>query len=436
MPALPAKRFGPLGLGLLIVLVLGVHAWMLGSYPNPRLWGDEPMYVQNAASDALLGETSLLPGNLPFRTRPEFSARLYSNFEQGPGLLRSVSLLHMLLLALTLAMLYGQARLLGLRPAFALLASALLGAFPWFGFHVHSLWPEVLHAFFVAAAVLGILAAMQRGRLLYLLPAGISLALALFTKGVMQPFVFLFAGLLAVRFWQRARAAGQGRAWVPALLAPLVLLGSTYAVLAPQLIANHQAGHGARIAANRWWNLELGLCAEPREGRSVGSLQTAYFAASPDDAERERLARERTLKFVAEVGPWKLVRGQWSKFQRLLFQHESSMERSLGKMQRWGPEPPALLSGLAGLGRGMWYALFSLGGIGALLLWRRDSGWFLISSFSLAFLLAAFLVPLKVRFLLPLIPFLCLLSAGALQLLWTRLRSKEVAQEPPASLPH
>lgn len=430
MLALPPKRFGPLGLGLLIVLVLGAHAWMLGSYPTPRLWGDEPMYAENAATDALLGETSLLPGHLPFRTRPEFSARLYSNLEQGPGLLRSVSLLHMGLLALTLAMLYGQARLLGLRPGFALLASALLGVFPWFGFHVHSLWPEVLHACFVAAAVLGILAAMERGRMLFLVPAGIGLALALLTKGVMQPFVFLFAGLVALRFWQRARAAGRGRAWIPGLLAPLVLLGSTYGVLAPQLIANRAAGHGARLAANRWWNLELGLCAEPRAGRSVGSLQRAYFTASPDDAERERLARERTLHFIGEVGPWKLVQGQWTKFMRLLFQHESSLERSLGKMQRWGPEPPALLISLAGLGRGMWYALFALGGLGGVLLWRRDSGWFLVSSFSLGFLLAAFLIPLKVRFLLPLIPFLCLLSAGALQELWMRLRTGTSASEP------
>ncbi len=423
MSPITSERKGPLGLGLLILLVLSVHGWMITNSGPARLWGDEPMYAENAAQDAPLGETSLLPGQLPFRTRPEFGARLLANLNPGPGLLRSAAWLQLGLLALTLAMVYAQARLLELRPGFALLAAALLGCFPWLGFHVHSLWPEVLHSFFVAVGLLGVLLALVRGRRAFLVPAGVSLGLALFTKGVMQPFVLLFAGVVAWSFARRAK--GSQKPWLAGALAAALLLGSTYALLAPQLIANAPAGHGAQLASNRWWNLELGLCAEPREGRSVAKLQKAYFAASQDPREREAQARQRTLAHLRSVGLVKALGDQWTKLQRLLWKHESSFERSLDKMQRWGPDPPAALEALAGLGRGMWYALLSMGGLGALWLGRRSAGWFLVSSFALGFFLAGSLIPLKVRFLLPMIPFLCLLTAGLLQALWLRARATQ-----------
>jgi len=416
------KRPGPCGLAVWILIVLGVHLFLRSQDVQPRLWGDEPMYAQNAVQDAQAGQTSLLPGRLPFRTRPEFSTRVLANLGPEQNLQASASLLNILLLVLTLAMLYGQARLLGLRAPFALLASVLLGSFPWYGFHVHSLWPEILHGALSSAVLLGVLAAMHQNQLRYLIGAGVLAAIALLTKGVLQPFVLLFALGAGFAFWRQARAAGSRAPWRRGLLASGLLLGSCLATLAPQWITNHGAGHGYRLAANRWWNLELGLLANPRQGRSVGKLQNAYFAASPRDEEREALAEERTWTYLEQAGLWTVLGDQSTKFKRLLFEHESSLERSLGKMQRWGPEPPAGLQTLASLGRLLWFALLTLGGLGAAWLWRRSLGWFLVSSAALGFCGAAFLIPLKVRFLMPMVPFLVLLASGLLQLVRDRLR--------------
>ena len=408
----------------LLIFVTVIHVIAFAADRPIRLWGDEGTYALNAKTDAAQGETSLVPGRLPFRTQPEFASRVYSKFAHRPRLQRSVSLLDICLLPLVLLLTYAQARRLGVPERGALIGAGLLGVFPWFGFHVHSLWPEVLHALFFGAALLGLLAALRADRVRYVVPAGVATAFALLTKGVLQAFLPVFAIVLGVAFFRRARntsgtsdeiRSGLRSPAARALLAPGAYLLTILAVLLPQLIANDNAGHGYHLAANRWWNLELGLTADPKQGRTIGSINEAYMATSTDDIRREELARERTLAFVRERGVIGVLAAQIGKCARLVFERESSFERSIGDMERWGAEPPTVLAMLRLPSRVLWFAILALGLAGLGLHVRAGPGWALLSAFVLVFFAAIATVPLKVRFLMPVVPVLCIFAGAAIE---------------------
>ncbi len=416
MPSDPlTPRSARLALAALLVVVTAIHLVAFAADRPVQLWGDEGGYAIHAKEDAASGATSVLPGKLPFRTQPEFASRLYSKFADAPRLLRSVSLLNIGLLPLVLLLTYAQARQLDLSRRAALVATALLACFPWFGFHVHSLWPEVLHALFFGCALLGLLSALRTQRLRDLCVAGVASAFALFTKGVLYPFVPLFAVVLAVSFYRGGRTSARVGGVKAALLAPAVYLGSILLVLLPQLIANERAGHGYHLAANRWWNLELGLTADPRGGRTVGEINTTFLGSSEDPMEREALARERTLAYVRDHGVASVIGAQLRKLARMLFERDSSFERSIGDMQRYGPDPPWALTALRAPARVLWYALLGLGLAGVVLRGRSSAGWFLLAAFVGAFFAAAATVPLKARFLLPVVPVLCLFTAATIE---------------------
>jgi 4-amino-4-deoxy-L-arabinose transferase-like glycosyltransferase len=419
-------------LGLLLLVVGAVHLALRWTLDPPVPWGDEEHYIAYALADAVNERTSLLPGTLAFDHRPELASRVFSLLVDRSGrdaTFRNVEAFQVVLVLLLVALVWLQARLVGLGPRAATAAGLLVGLLPQQAFHVHSLWPETLHATLLAIATCALLAHLARpagGRALArLVVAGLALGLALLVKGTLVPFVPVLALLLGIEAWRRERSAA--RALVPAG----VLLAALAAVVLPQAIANARAGHGLRLAANRWWNLELGLTPppdldperlaaaraeglDPRMERWLPVVRTsrAYFEAADEPGERERLARERTLTHVRSRGVPGVLLDQTGKLARVLFVGASSFEQSVEFRGRWGADPPALFALLVWPARLAWWALLGAGVVGALRRWRAGPGWRLLALLVLTLLAAFFLVPVKWRFFLPALPALVLLALG------------------------
>ena len=432
-------RLAAIGLVLSLLGVTAVHAWAIEAFPAHQLWGDETHYLRTGIEQAEAGETSLLPGTLRFDHRPELAsrvvARLARSGRRGGELFRAASVLNLVLLAALLVLTYAQGLLLGMGRLAALVPLLLVGLTPWFAFHVHTLWPEVLHATLFAALGACLFAYARRPAGWLLLPAGIAAGYAALTKGVLLPFLPLVAGFL-VLVTRTAAPDGERRPWGRALLPAGIFLGALALVLVPQLRANAAAGHGWRLGANRWWNLELGLTLPAEAMGAAGAarwarnmeVNVAYLAATESVVERERLARERVLAYLGEVGLFGALGAQTRKLARLVFADASSFEQSLGFRERWGPAPPPGLTWLRLPARLAWYLLLVGGAAGAALVGGRSPGWTLLVLFTGYYLAAAFLIPVKVRFLMPLVPVLALLTGAALERGVTLLRARRAAR--------
>jgi len=140
----------------------------------------------------------------------------------------------------------------------------------------------------------------------------------------------------------------------------------------------------------------------------------AYFQAAPTPVGRERLARERVLAYVEEHGAGRVALAQAAKLGRLVAVGESAFEQSLTYRERWGPSPPGWLRALRMPGRLLWYAIWVLGLAGLALTLRRSPAWLLLALFTATILAAMLAVPFKIRFLMPLVPVLCLFAGAAL----------------------
>ena len=441
-----ARRAWPLGLVLLFTLL--VHAWVAANEPPPALFEDEPHYNLLAHEDRLAGELSLLPGKLRFDMRPELISRVWAQLLPDEGLAgrtldekrlapetqRRARHLNLGLFLVLLILVYAQARELGLSKRGSTFATALLAVFPWFGFYVHTLWPEILHACLASAAFLGILRHLRSGGLLPLLLGGLAAGWALLAKAALNPFLPVILILLAIagarakrtRVAQVPQANGRpdSRSRMRAIWAPLAFAGSVLLVIGPQLLANARAGHGYRLAGNRWKNIEMGLRHEPREQQTPSERRERwnhhllYMSVGPTYAEREAAAEERVREYVSERGIAALASQQWRKFTELIFVAPSFFERALA--ERWGDPPPAWLAALRRPGRLLWLLLLGLGLPGVLLYGWRSPGHLLFALFVLYFFAALFVIPYKLRFAMPLIPVLCIFSAstvaGALSL--------------------
>jgi hypothetical protein len=254
-----------------------------------------------------------------------------------------------------------------------------------------------------------------------LVVAGVATAYALFTKGALVPFVPAFAVFLSLAAWRAGAGASEGRARLARALAPAaVYVLATALVLLPQLVHNAREGYGLRLAANRWWNLEVGLAS----GEHIEDVNRRYWDAAADPIERERLSRERTLEHVRELGPARLLVQQARKLAALVFEKPAELEASLHREQRWGDPPPRWIAALELPGRILWYGLLVLGALGCALRGTRSPGWALLLVFSLLYLVSLLAVPVKLRFTLPLVPALCLFSAASIEELARRIRAR------------
>ncbi|HED66928.1 MAG TPA: hypothetical protein ENJ09_15400 [Planctomycetes bacterium] len=448
LPSADASRPGlPRALLLVLLGVLAFHLTWIALEPSPSYFEDEPHYSQFAHEDALLGNTSPLPGHLRFDQRPELGSRLLSRFvpkselpsltrehvRGDPHLERTVRWWNLALLLVLLVLQALQARALGLGRRGILLSALLLGLFPWFAFYVHSLWSEILHATLVAASFLAIFAYLRSGRILPLLGGGLALGVALLAKGTMNPFLPVLLGGLLFHGWRSsAERSAATRAALTLLPATLFALAVAL-VIGPQLVANARAGHGARLAGNRWKNIEMGVLLEPRELQTQAErlerakLHQLYMGVGADYEAREAAAEERLREHLSTEGFGEVALEQLRKLGLLLFRAPSFFERALH--ERWGATAPLFLRLLRIPGRVLWFALLGLGLAGAVRFARRNEGFFLLFLFVLYYGAAVLAIPYKVRFLMPLVPPLALLAAAMLDR--PRRVSEPTGDQPP-----
>ncbi len=421
-----------IAVGLLAVILLGtaaMHLWFVSFAPETRRYGDEKLYVKMGCAYAKSNVEGLTPGRLPFCHRPQFYSCAISSFvgagESSEGaFIRRVRVFQVVLFVLILGCLYVQGRALGLGEFIALAPCVLLCLFPWFGFYVHALWPEMVHAAFASASFALLFLHLRTNQVRYLPLAALFFGYALFTKGTLHQFLvplIPFLGgnaVLAARGLPVGRRLWAGLKPVVAFAIPLML------VVGPQLHHNCQHGHGLRLASNKWrnieWSVRRPLVQGAQEGWTWGDAQRRYFGASDTLVGQECACEKRLMAYLRSVPPKALLGQQFQKYA-LLFTGLPSMLESAGVRDRWGPEASGVLRYLVTYSRGLWYLMLVLAAIGVSLLGWRNPGWALLSLFALYYLTALFVVSFNVRFAMQFVPCLCLLSVGGLFCLLRRM---------------
>lgn len=401
------------GILVLLAIVVSLHGMTILFAPDRSPFGDELSYIAHAVEDAERGDTSLLPGALRFDWRPEFASRLYSKFISAgidaDDLPRSVGVVHLAMFVALLIFMYLQARWLGLGTVGALVACGLLGLFPWFGFYLHALWPEVIHAFFLGFALCLMQRYLVTWHWAWLLSAGCALGFALLTKGVVNLIVPFLAAYLAGVSMLRFQKMGDPLhvASIKGALPGFALLIGVALVIGPQLARNVADGHGMRLASNRWVNIELGLLRPHDSGQP--RKQSGIYAQYRDDENgvgAEEGSRARVLEHLSTHPTSKILLDQSVKWMWLVGRSTSFFERAI-ESNRWGVESSDWLRALGNLGRGMWYLIFGLGLVGAAMQGLRSPGWGLLALLVLYFVVALFAIPVKLRFAMPMVPVLC-----------------------------
>lgn len=237
----PTRRAVSLQVKLLLAICLLPSLSMLTLFGDPKPWGDENYYLGYVAALCDSPWHSLLPGRLLFDWWPLFYQQLtaqfascqglpdglreatatyrealtalpgphptllvaVSGFELVPGgqwkadLFARLSLMNYGLFLLSGGLVYRLARLLGCREWVGAVACGTYWINPRIFFYLGTLWPEVLHGFLLLVFMVSLGTALQEDRLalphrlLLAVLAGLAGAAALFTKGVMGPYLWL-----------------------------------------------------------------------------------------------------------------------------------------------------------------------------------------------------------------------------------------------------
>ena len=431
----PTPTWYLLSIMLVVVAATLGHLVLLTIEPEPRLYGDEGLYIRLAELDLRQSNRSLLPGQLRFEHRPQLWSRVLSymtTLGDRQATYRRATHFNTFFHILAALLIVRVSRLLGIGRAGALVAGIHMALFPWNAFFSHTLWPESLHSAMLAAFLWSVAKAQVDRRLRWWVLAGLSAGIAFLTKAVMSVFIALTLPflLLGLPFGD---TGGTSKPLRFRLLAAAALLTSVASIAGPQIHHNGKAGHGYSVAANRWWNLEVGITpdADKQWARRVARKVTQnYRAAADTPRERERLARERLKVVVQSRGVAATLGGQARKFVELILVTPSTFEFSIQRMRRWGVPSPAWSYLLAAAGRVWWYFLLVSAAFGLLASIRKPALW-QTAIFLLGFSCALAFVPLKLRFAVPLYPLLAIFSAAFLDTLGTHYSQGSTGTEVP-----
>jgi hypothetical protein len=439
------------GLALIALLALAALPHLLLTFQpeaSIRRQGDEQFYFKNAPILFEGGEHSLVPGRLDFadeqlggvgpRWRPKlidtlrhrsplslnvFAFLVPRDVSQGrldraskEVFFRRIRLLHLGLFWITLASLYAQGRLLGLGPAGSLAAPALLATSPWFGFYVNSAFAEPLRAALANVALVWLLAYLRFRRLALLLPAAVFWGYAVFARASFLPFSVVVIALVAASAWNAAADRALRQRALGAVAAGAIFAVCLCAVVGPQLYVNARRGMGLDLATNTWRNFDLGLRSPSQSDPDFESwwqeAKEQYFDAGTRYGRREREARARTLAFLHETSIPELLLRQGGKWLHVLLKQDNRLD--LGVEQRRWRGQADWIGRLRTPSRMHGYAVLALGLLGLARVGWRSLGWMLLSGFALFHFAALLAVPIVPRFLIPVLPTLCLLAAGFL----------------------
>ncbi|MFB9066967.1 glycosyltransferase family 39 protein [Pseudofulvimonas gallinarii] len=372
-----------------------------------QLAGDEHYYHHTAL--ALLAGGDWFDGNLIW---PPLQALILAGIYglAGPSVL-AVQLLQLLMLAgggLLLADIWR--RLGGSREA-AAWAAALLCINPLtVGFATY-LWPEIPHLVLCLLLAWCLLRSREAGTpgVCWAAGAGAALGLCLLAKSLLTGFW----PLLLLPLWQRGRRNGN-------LLRIVAFLAATLLVTAPALYRGMQVTGKPQIADSSWFNLWVGLGDRWRNDfvfDETGQRMHEYLTHSPDPRARNAFAREQAEAIVAGQGLVGTFTAQLGKQYFRLFSARHFVVSQLhgricdGYTSRYGSESFVVNRGGAWLMQAWHVALLAMAAFG-LAAWRQwRQPWLWLAAAFVAYQMALFFgLHVKSRFLVPMLPLLCLFA--------------------------
>jgi hypothetical protein len=359
---------------LAIGLVLDLALLYLYYTPAPkRLMGDEFYYVGIATS-----RTFGRPGDPSPLWPPLYGdlvTRVFGLF--GPQRLPMQALQIVMWLA-SGVMLHRIARRLAPAPIVANVAAGLFLLSPELMAFTHFFWAEIVHIFFVVAAVW--LMVCHARSLATAAASGVLLGLALLTKLLLLPI----APLVPVAF-----ALGTSGTW-RTRLARAGLLGAAIVVtIAPTMLAN-RARYGAfMIADSSALTLWLGLVPPPDHRHAVAE----FMASGPDMPTRNAVYREKAWSYVLQTGVLETLRRQLARQYFLLFSHRTWLTIQLpdGERARYRFGPPALALLVRTAADAAHAILLAAMALGVAALRPRTGGWWTVALAFLVYNLALYL---------------------------------------------
>jgi hypothetical protein len=284
------------------------------------------------------------------------------------------------------------------------------------------LWPEILHLFLSLAMAWLLIVAVRgteaRARVASAAGAGALLGLCLLTKSLLTAFwPFLVLPLLMRGAWGE-----RGLRATAFVLAALL-------ITAPALFRGWLETGRPQIADSSWFNLWAGL-SDTYRGDLVrdmtGTRMAEYLASSHDHAGRVEFARAKVAAIVEAKGLFATVGDQLGKQYFRLFD-----ARNFVAAQLHGPECRGYIAHYTADSRDLnrtvdyivqiWHVgllvLFALG----LAAWRRwHEPWVWLIGAFVGYQLALFAgLHVKSRFLLPMVPVICVMAAHFISLLPT-----------------
>jgi 4-amino-4-deoxy-L-arabinose transferase-like glycosyltransferase len=279
------------------------------------------------------------------------------------------------------------------------------------------LWPEIVHLFLSLALARLLLAARRaptRGRSIALAAgAGAVTGLCLLSKSLLTAFWPLLVLAVALR-----------TPWPTALLRAGAFVAAMALVTAPALLRGAAETGRPQIADSSWFNLWTGLADRQRSDLvddQTGPRMAAYLASAPDHAGRVAFARAQAQALVAERGLAATVGEQLGTQYFRLFDARNFLVAQLpgpacrGYISHY-TLPPSALSRAIDFGARAWHLalllLFALG----LVAWRDwRAPWLWLLAAFVGYQLALFLgLHVKSRFLLPMLPVICMFAGHLL----------------------
>jgi 4-amino-4-deoxy-L-arabinose transferase-like glycosyltransferase len=291
------------------------------------------------------------------------------------------------------------------------------------------LWPEIVHLFLSLALARLLLAARRaptRGRSIALAAgAGAVTGLCLLSKSLLTAFWPLLVLAVALR-----------TPWPTALLRAGAFVAAMALVTAPALLRGAAETGRPQIADSSWFNLWTGLADRQRSDLvddQTGPRMAAYLASAPDHAGRVAFARAQAQALVDQQGLAATVGKQLGTQYFRLFDARNFLVAQLP-----GPAcrgyighytlPASALARAIDYGARSWHVallvLFALG----LVAWRDwRAPWLWLLAAFVGYQLALFLgLHVKSRFLLPMLPVICMFAGHLL----ARLPEFGVARSP------
>lgn len=411
----PRAALATAGFALLALAFLSVYWW-----PQAKLLaGDEAHY--HAVAQAILAGEDWFDRNLIWPPlQGVFLAAVYAL--AGTSLL-TAQVLQLAMLAAAGLLLRRCLLEAGVGAATAGWAAVLLAVNPLTIAYATYLWPEIPHLFLSLVLALALLRARRSTRLAAGLAwaglAGAALGLCLLAKSLLAGFWPL---LLLPLAWRRN--------WRDALPCMLAFGAAALLVLAPALHRGWQETGRPMVADSSWFNLWVGLQDQWRSDLvfdRTGEHMARYLDSAEDHAGRTAFAREQALAIVAEQGLPGTLANQLGRQYFRLFDARSFPVAQLpgepcrGYLSRYQLASPFWTNALDRLLRGWHLAVLALFAFGLTSWrdWRRP--WLWLAGAFVGYQLALLgLLHVKTRFLLPMLPVLCLFGGHALARLSAR----------------